>query len=294
MLKLREGKEYKFLVEKELTLPDNSRHFVLKGPDSKKYLIPFSRYSHYGILPGTVIKCRIDRINCKGEVFVEPKNPWYSEGKSYNFIVAGIEGRINSIGIKQKVAVVIDKAGNKISVPLDNSSKFPAKETKIKLRVERITKGKVHLVPASREIFDNSLIKGSNYEFVVERIEKGIDDEDYFVIKDPFGNLHTITKRYNQHYGYIIGTRFHGKIVRFGKNGEKTIEPENPFYSIGSEITMKVSDSVKNPIKDSFSINLIDDFGFNHCIEVNSPPESKTVRCKVVMIKKGKPLLELL
>jgi hypothetical protein len=142
MLKLSEGKEYKFLVEKELTLPDNSRHFLLNGPDLNKYLIPFSRYSHYGILPGTVIKCRIDRINCKGEVFLEPQSPWYSEGKSYYFIVAGTEGRTNSKGIRQKVIVVIDKVGNKISVPLDSPTEYPVKGTKIKLRVVRISKGK--------------------------------------------------------------------------------------------------------------------------------------------------------
>ena len=48
MLKLREGKEYKFHVEKELTLPDNSRYFILIGPDSNKYLVPVSRYSYQG------------------------------------------------------------------------------------------------------------------------------------------------------------------------------------------------------------------------------------------------------
>jgi hypothetical protein len=57
---------------------------------------------------------------------------------------------------------------------------------------------------------------------------------------------------------------------------------------------MKVTNIFKNPVKALFTIDLIDNFGFTHCIEVNAPPESKTVRCKVAMIKKGKPLLELL
>jgi hypothetical protein len=294
MLKLTEGKEYKFLVEKELTLPDNSHHFVLKGPDSNKYLVPSSRYSHYGILPDMVIKCRIDRINCKGEVFLEPKNPWYSEGKSYYFIFDGIEERTDKAGISQKVIVVTDKSGNKISVPNNNSSEFPAKGTKIKLRVERITKGKVYLVSTYREVSNISLIAGTNYEFVVERIDKGLDEEDYFVVKDPSGNLHTLAEKYYKHYGYSVGTRFRGKIVKYRKNGGKTIEPENPFYNIGSVIRMKVTNIFKNPVKALFTIDLIDNFGFTHCIEVNAPPKSKTVRCKVAMIKKGKPLLELL
>lgn len=294
MLKLREGKEYKFLVEKELTLPDDSRHFLLMGPDLNKYLVPVSRYSNYGILTGSVIKCRVDRLNCKGEVFLEPQNPWYSEGKSYSFVVYGTEIRTDNAGINHEVVVVLDKKGNKISVPYDNTEHFPVKGTKLNLIVERITKGKVHLVSTSREMSDKSLKSGTNYEFVVERIERGMDDEEYFVIKDPFGNHHTIAREFYEYYGYSVGTRFRGKIIRYKKNGEKTIEPENPFYKAGSVISLEITGFTKNIINPSFTINLKDKFGFTHCIETATPPEVNSVRCRVVMIKKGKPLLELL
>ena len=294
MLKLREGKEYKFLVEKELTLPDNSRHYLLKGPDSKKYLVPFRRYYQYGISAGAVIKCRIDKLNCKGEMFLEPQNPWYSEGKSYSFLVDGIEERTDKAGLNHKVVVVIDKSGNKISVHLDNSLPFPFKGTKIDLIVERITKGKIHLVSTSGKLNDLSLKTGSLYEFVVERIEKGMDDEDYFVIKDPFGNLHTIAMEYYKNYDYSVGKRFRGKIIKYNKNGEKTIEPENPFYKTGQVIRMEVTSVAKSIINSSFTINLKDKFGFTHCLETVTPPDDKFVRCRVLKIRKGKPLLEIL
>jgi hypothetical protein len=294
MLKLREGKEYKFLVEKELTLPDDSRHFLLIGPDSNKYLVPVSRYSNYGLHTGSVIKCRVDRLNCKGEVFLEPQNPWYSEGKAYIFVVYGTEIRTDNAGINHEVIVVLDKTGNKISVPYDNNLPFPVKGTKLNLIVERIKKGKVHLVLTSREKSDMSLRSGTNYEFVVERIERGMDDEEYFVIKDPFGNLHTIAREFYEYYGYSVGTRFRGKIVKYKKNGEKTIEPENPFYKAGSVIRLEITSFTKNIINPSFTINLKDKFGFTHCIETSTPPEGNSVSCRVVMIKKGKPLLYLL
>ena len=294
MLKLREGKEYKFLVEKELTLPDNSHHFLLRGPDSKKYLIPISRYSHYGILTGKVIKCRVDRINCTGKVFLEPPNPWYSEGKSYSFNVDGIEERIDNTGTNRKVIVVTDKLGTKICVPHDKFTALPVKGEKIILRVIRITKGKVHFGSTPGETNNLLLEAGSDYEFVVERIEKGIDDEEYFVIKDPFGNFSTLPAKYYKYYGYTTGTRFRGKIIRNKKNGEKTIEPENPFYKSGSEILMRVTSFYKNPVNHSFTINLKDKYSFSHCIETSTPPNAKSVRCKVLMIKKGKPLLEIL
>lgn len=294
MLKLREGKEYKFLVEKELKLPDNSRHFLLKGPDSKKYLIPVSRYSHYRIVKDSIVKCRVDRINCKGEVFLEPQNPWYSEGKSYSFLVDGTDIRTDSAGVNREVIVVIDKMGNKISVPYSNSGPFPARGTKLKLSVERITKGKLHLVSISKEMGGLSLKDGHNYEFVIERIEKGMDDENYFVIKDPFGNLHIIARKFYEHYGYSVGTRFRAKLIRYKINGERTIEPENPFYKTGTIIRMEVTGFSKSIINPSFTLNLKDKFGFTHCIETAMPPKTKLVRCRVVMIKKGRPLLELL
>jgi hypothetical protein len=294
MLKLREGKEYKFLVEKELTLPDDSRYFLLIGPDSNKYLVPVSRYSNYGILTGSVIKCRVDKLNCKGEIFLEPQNPLYSEGKSYSFVVYGKEIRTDNAGINHEVVVVLDKTGNKISVLYDNTRSFPVKGTKLNLIVERITKGKVHLVSTSREMSDMSLKSGADYEFVIERVERGMDDEEYFVISDPFGNLHTIAREFYEYYGYSVGTRFKGKIIKYKKDGEKTIEPENPFYKAGSVINLEITGITRSIINPSFTINLKDKFGFTHCIETATPPEGKSVSCRVVMIKKGKPLLELL
>jgi hypothetical protein len=294
MVKLIEGRKYQFLVEKELTLPDNSNHFLVTGPDAKKYLIPAGRYSHYGITPGNVIKCRIDRVNCKGEIFLEPQNPWYSEGKSYSFTVKGTEERTDNSGIKHKVVVVTDKAGSKIIVPPGVLNSFPSRGSKIKLKVQRITKGKLQLEATSRTIAGLSLSAGRNYEFVIERIEKGMDDEDYFVVRDPFGNLHTISRKAYEYYGFSKGTIFTGKVMKHKADSENLIEPVNPFYKPGSVLKMKVTGVTESDVNQSYIIHLRDKYGFNHSIDNETIPEDKTVRCKVVMIKKGKPLFELL
>lgn len=294
MLKIKEGKVYNFLVEKELTMPDNSRHFVFVGPDNYKYLVPEKRYYDYGISPGSVIKCRVDRVNCKGEVFLEPENPWYKEGQSYDFEVAGTEERIDNSGNKQIVTIVIDESGNRIPVPHDKSKPFPDPGSKINLTVERITRGRIFLVSFSRAVNDRKLVTGRNYEFVIKKVEKGMDDEDYFVVEDPYGNLHTIAREFYEYYGYSVGTRFIGKIIKYNKNGDKTIEPENPFYKPGSVVRMKITGFMENNINSSFTIDLKDKFGFTHCIETPVRPGYGYVRCRIVMIKKGKPLLELL
>jgi hypothetical protein len=294
MLKIREGEEYEFLVEKELVTPNDSHHFILKGPDQKKYLIPVSVYQHYNITVGSSIKCRIDKINCKGEIFLEPPNPFYTEGESYSFEVVNHEKRTDAAGISHSVFVVRDLSGNTIPVPFEDDKPLPLKGSRINLTVERITKGKVFLVRSSRGLTDKYLKSGKEYEFVIERIEKGMDDEDYFILKDPFGNLHTIAREFYEYYGYKIGTRFKGKIIKYKKNGEKTIEPENPYYKTGSVIRLDVTSFSKNIINNSFTLNLKDAFGFTHCIETSILPEKEYIQCRVVMIKKGKPLLEIL
>jgi len=44
-------------------------------------------YQNYGIKPGNLLHCRIDKINCSGRVFLEPEHPFYQVGKQYVFKV---------------------------------------------------------------------------------------------------------------------------------------------------------------------------------------------------------------
>jgi hypothetical protein len=294
MQKLREGKEYKFLVEKELTLPDGSNHFLLIGPDTIKYLVPVVNYLKYGISAGALIKCRVDRINCKGELFLEPENPWYTEGKYYDFTITGKDVRTDKSGTDQEVVIVTDMAGNKISVQLTVPDADLKEGTKLELKVERIKKGKVHLVWAKRNSENCFLKAGNTYEFEIERVEIGMDDEECFVVRDTMGNLHTIVKAYYAHYGYVIGTRFKGRVVKKRNRGEIIIEPDNPFYKEGGVIKMTVTGFNKSLINNSFTLNVKDKFGFAHNIDSLKPPDGKSVSCRVIMIKKGKPLFELL
>ena len=294
MLKIREGAEYEFLVEKELVTPDKARHLVLYGPDRRKYLLPLSVYMHYNIKVGSTIRCRVDKINCKGEVFLEPNNPYYTEGKSFPFEVMSYDTRTDYAGVKHQVLIVKDLMGTRIPVPFDHKGPLPLKGSRLNLVVERITKGKIFLSKSSRSISGKYLRSGKEYEFVIEGIEKGMDDEEYFVVKDPFGKLHTIARESYQYYGYRIGSRFKGTILKYKKGGERIIEPENPFYKTGEVIKMDVISVTRNVINKSFTIILKDNFGFNHCLETTFHPQKKRIQCRVVRIKKGKPLLEIM
>jgi hypothetical protein len=289
-VKLKEGEVFSFFVEKEIRSPDNSRYYVLSGPDRKRYLIPVLTYKDYEIVPGKKIKCRIDRINCKGEVFLEPSHPYYSEGKSYLFKVTGRDVRTDNAGKNLDVLIVADKLGNKIPV-LEDRLKYK-KGSFIRLTVERISKGKLFLDTGIPESGKAMLKTGKEYNFFIERIGTGMDDREYFIIRDPYGGHHSVDKGYYEHYGLKTGIWFKGFMAVHKPGGDKLIEPVNPFYTAGEKYLMKVERITENQPDESFTVELIDQYGFNHCIEMGSPPDSDTITCRVERIRKGRPVLE--
>ena len=289
---LREGEGYFFRVEKELITPDNKRHFVLMRPDKRKLLLPAEIYSDYGITIGRRIWCRVDRINCKGEIYLEPRHPYYREGKAYNFNIEGIESRTDSSGAEVKVFIVLDRYGRSHPVPCGTENTKPHKT--IRLVIERISKGKLHFSPPFLKDHIITLNTDQEYEFSVEKITKGLDNEEYFVITDIYGNHHLLSRRYYEYYGFQVGGKLKGKVLKYKDTGEKIIEPINPYYSINDILSMKFTTIDRNKINGTFTLELCDKFGMFHCVETDRIPEGNNVRCRVINIKKGRPILEVL
>lgn len=294
MPKLRENREYEFQVRKKLVTPDQSEHFVLSGPDQKKYLIPAGRYPHYNIKVGERIICRVDKLNCKGEIFLEPRNPFYTRGNNYFFEVIDHEKRTEFNGIDKDVLIVTDHFGERIPVSAEGYRPVPEIGTKIRLRVEKISKGKIYLSDLTGKRSEINLRANSEYEFSVERISKGMDNEEYFIIKDPLGKIHSIAKRYYDYYGLKPGSKFKAKIIKDVKNGRKSIEPVNPYYRKGTIITVNVEHISVNSINSLFNVELKDKYGFTHCLETSDPPGNEIIKCRVSAIKKGKPILVIM
>jgi hypothetical protein len=292
MVRYREGDEYGFIVEKQVVTPDDVAHFILSGPDNRRFLLPAEQYSHYDIRKGEKLICRIDRINCKGEFFLEPLNPFYSEGHYYYFGVKGTDHRTDGFGKLVKVAIVTDQFGNENIVEFRR--KIPLPGSRIKLLVERISKGRLILRRESGIRRGTKMVIGKEYQFEVEKLARGVDNCDYFIIRDPFGQRHIISREHYESYGIKPGSKINGKVIKYRTNGEMVIEPENPFYRKGSVLEMNVTRILKNEIKNSFNIDLNDEFGHSHSIEMPVPPESDHIRCRVIMIRKGKPRLEVL
>lgn len=291
MKRLQEGKKYKFWVEKKVTDPSSVDHFVLTGPDENKYLLHASTYKNYRISAGTLINCRVDKVNCRGQIFLEPVCPHYSEGSSYEFIVEGYDVRTDHSGNEVNVFIVRDIYDNLIFVPCDS---LPEIGSRVSIVIERISKGRLHLFPYQKIKVNRNLRTGVLYEFTVDRVARGVDNDEYFVLSDENGAKHTIPKDHYEYYGFRPGDIIKGKVVKYGKSGIKIIEPENPYYKVGKNIKLKVTGYRQSIINDSFTLDLTDKFGYTHCVESGTLPDSENVTCRVKMIRKGKPLLLLL
>lgn len=138
ILKLIEGKYYKFKVLKTVNLPDEGDFYMLRHQSGRRLLLPVEPYNNYCIGSNCTIECRVDKINCSGKVFLEPRHPVYIEGETYDFIVH--QTSVKGVTLNDTVTVH-DVFNNKIHINWPISSQTPKIGANIKLRVDRLKNG---------------------------------------------------------------------------------------------------------------------------------------------------------
>ena len=79
---LSEGNWYLFRIYNLLQLQDSAWYYVLQDLNGLKHFMPADYYTNYGFKIGDEITCKVDRINCTGRIFLEPKHPRYIEGET--------------------------------------------------------------------------------------------------------------------------------------------------------------------------------------------------------------------
>jgi len=290
-MRLEEGRYYKFKTVKTVTLPDTSESLVLHGPDGKKYLLALSPYTHYDLKDKTEVRCKVDKINCTGRVFLEPEHPIYKEGEYYPFIIDSVqpswEGHQNDVIL----FTVFDEFGNAVvgNAEILGSSIKTGEEVSIK--VERISKGRIHFSkPSARESADK-LTEGESYDFTVKKIIKGDEGDEFYVVTDKLNNEHYLPVRYYSHYGFKAGTGFRGRIIRYSAGSPKTIEPENPWYTPGDVVETTVENIEYDETGNCFAVELCDNKGFLYTVRINKRPDTQMLKCTVLKIRKGRPVL---
>jgi len=291
-MKLEEGKTYTFDALKTIELPGGSLNLMLGGPDGRKYLLPLEYYQGYDLnAPGSV-RCRVDKINCSGKVFLEPLHPLYLEGESYDFIVDGISEYSNEKGQKREQVTIKDLMGNHAVAPLELLSYRPEAGEKVLLRIDRISKGKLRFRHKTDTPELVSLEEGKSYEFKITGIVAGPEDDKYYSAVDINGDDHLLAVRYYSHYGFEPGIVFRGKVVRYSSGSRKSIEPENPWFHPGDVMPVTVVSCSSLETGEGFLAEVFDTNGFCHTLVLDKYPEVNNLKCKVVKIRKGRPVLE--
>lgn len=227
--RFEEGSTYAFIILKKLEVSENEAYYVLRDPKGYKILLPADIYAHYGFEPGAEVLCRIDKINCSGQVFLEPANPLYSENKIYSF------------EITRQWITDTNETGKQFFIELTDAYNMPcilkvtAQEYEkyssgnlINCRVDRIKKAKLHLRPIN-EYEKNLLMKpGNYYPFTLKDLAG-----EFFILIDMDSNSHKLECKWYAHYNIRQGDKIRCRFLYYSENGSLVLEPENPFYREG-------------------------------------------------------------
>lgn len=299
--KLVEGESYLFTIHNQVTLaPGEPESFILLGPDNKRYLLNSSNYENYNLKTGQIIRCKVDKVNCSGRVFLEPEHPFYKAGKKYEFIVTKATEKKDVWGRPVFTAWVKDIFDNEWQCTVDSIDTLIPLVSKLTCRIKRIRKAELILsLPDLERVFPNLKI---NKSFMFKIVDiKEVDYVDYFVLKDRGGKFHLIQKNHYTHYGFEIGKVIRAKVIDRKADLSYKIEPDNPYYKIDKTYYLKFLKIERelNAFNEIEGIIYLED-NYGQMTQVKAHPwqvkslsySPEMVKCRVVRLKKGKLQLE--
>ncbi len=138
--KLNEGEIYPFRFIKIIPLSDNMNYMLMEDPFGIRHLMPYEYYIQYNLLPGSMVNCRVDKINCTGRVFLEPEHPYYKTGSAFNFEITGFQD--DAFQKTMRVITVRDVFGNEIYLEANDESLPMLQKGTLCCMVEGFKKGK--------------------------------------------------------------------------------------------------------------------------------------------------------
>jgi len=300
--KYKEGQSYPFEIRKIIHIPGSGeKHFVLIGPDKKKYLLKASYYEHYVLHVGRTINCTVDKINCSGQIFLEPEHPYYKPGKRYDFLLIRVTQESNIWDSQTYTAWVRDLHRFEWPCQIDQPEYFEPGISHLSCRIERIKKGQIFLSLPSIKGVQVKLRRNTVYDFKLTEVRE-FNSEFYFILEGPHGSYHQLPKRYYEHFNYSIGQLLQIRVVELNSDGTYILEPLNPYYRIGEVYLFKFLRFEKAAAGDFESqkgaIWVLDHYGQPVKIKPKSwqtklktfQPEN--IICKVTKFKKGRLVLE--
>ncbi len=147
----------------------------------------------------------------------------------------------------------------------------------------------------------NKLKEHSAYYFQVVKIAEGPNQENFLVLKDPYGSHHVLMHKYFSHYGIEPGQKILAYVDQILCSGEICIEPDHPVYKRNKVYHFQPADIPKSELISNkwFKILPLSDQHFPEAI-INETDEKnivngigQTMTFRVERIRKSRLYLKL-
>jgi hypothetical protein len=294
-MKFEQGIWYSFLIVGVANILDKGEHFILLHESGRKMLLKVEYYVKYNFSIGQNIECRVDKVNCTGQVFLEPKHPYYIENQVFSFELLNTfidEESFYNTTVKDVFGNCIDVFINQIEYLQTNKS--------ILLRVSKVKKGVPILSDVQKEKLEAIALNDNREIKLVVRGIKNFNSESYYILSDRTGIKAKLKVKHYQKYGFKIGAEIQCEIIGSNTEGQMLVEPINPWYSIGNAYRFKRVGLETNMDLEGNSVKILVllDAAGNKCgVKIGGDTIEKKVNdevvCKVIGFRKGRPLLEI-
>lgn len=287
-MRLLEGRFYDFFYLEDVAFPDGSRKMKLKDPNHFIHFLDHKNFEKYNLTPGQTIKIHIDKINCTGEMFIEPEHPYYKPGEAYLFDIVDI-----SKSISKSLIWLEDKFKNKVSIPLSKELENYRIGDLIKCRVEKIKSGKLLLFPLEHLSDIKHLEPGKTYQFDVIAEEIYADKHGFFLLEHKHGWRARIRRKYYAAYGLMPGRSVQCQLIKHKETC--LLEPLHPGLREGGIYPFLISKKIflepygkgKTPflvLNNPYGKEIYMEAGqYNKSLQINDQ-----VHCRVTKIFRGK------
>jgi hypothetical protein len=298
--KFKEGETHLFTINGFTEIPGTDESFyILKNQLGGKHLLKSVHYKHYNLKVDQEINCKIDKINCSGKIYLEPENPIYKVGETYVFDFIKFIDHINSVGEKEKAAVLKDQFGIEVVCSLPKDCELSDNIKSLQCQILRIKKGILYLALPDKA-FENDLVIGEKYWFNVTEIKQLEENTDYYILKDHSDNSYSLKYDMYKHYDFKIGQKVECTVTKYNIDGHLKIEPTHPHYKVGEIYSFEYLETKHelDPLgNEEHVVIVLDVYGVETKVRSRDITADrkfeKTIQCKVDGIRKGKAILSL-
>jgi len=288
---LNEGDLIKLKIIGETKTPKGEPVFIAKHID-RKFLLSKNLFTEDIPELNQSIDCYVDKVNCSGQIFIEPISERMLIGKTLLFNVINKDNVYDSLGNKKSLFHLKQKDGYQATYISYNT----ISTNELSCRVIEIKKSKLIIEPNN---FPTIYKYNQQIQVQIIDVEQIDGLGNCYLAKDTESRIHPILVEKYAHYQLEIGNRIDCQILGFDKKHNLKLEPKNPVYEIGTEYEFKTlrledtSDAAGNQLK----ILIVQDQLSMEASIVQLPQSYKmtpTVMAQVYRISNGRLYLNLI